>query len=589
MAGGPGVLDSIRKRFEQLPFRAKLNALAALAAGGLAIVLAVSLMSGLLNTWLLRRIERGYYPAVQATRDLQGTLAAVQRQLQDALAANDRTQLTEADSLRRLFARQALAQRDNPVLRTGEMAFVDSVMGDYYALARRTTERMLGGSWNDTIQQQMELMTAKYRAVRDRLAALSSTNAAAIDGAFARAFLIQTLGWIVIALVLVAGIVLGLGASRVAQESVTGQLGKAVRAADLLARGEIPSDLGGGGADEIGRLLHAMQGMVAYLREMSEAAQRIARGDLSAQTKPRSAEDVFGNAFSEMNAYLQSTAEVAAAIAEGDLSVRVTPRSQHDAFAMALQTMVANLSRVISEVRGGADSITEAASQLTSASQSLSEATQNEAATVAETAAGLETLNQSVAETAGHARDVEKMAASGARDAERTGEAMEATVAAMEAITGRLQVIESIASQTNLLALNAAIEAARSGEAGAGFAVVADEVRKLALKSQTASEEIGDQATASRDTVRKAGTSLTALVASIRATAERIAKVAAASDEQAASLKEASQALGEVDDITHRNAASAQQLAAMAEEMTAQAETLRTAAAFFRVRVEGRP
>jgi methyl-accepting chemotaxis protein len=590
MAGGPGVLDSIRRRFEQLPFRAKLNALTAVAAGGLAIVLAVSLASGLLNTWLLRRIERGYYPAVAATRDLQGSLAAVQRQLQDAYAAHDPTGLTEADSLRRLFAGHARRQRANPVLRAGDMAAVDSVMGDYYALARRTTERMIGGVVNDTVQQQMELMTAQYRAVRDRLTALSSANAAAIEGAFARAFLIQTLGWLVMALVLVAAIVLGLGASRLAQESVTGQLGKAVRAADLLARGEMPSDLGGGGAaDEIGQLLHAMQGMVAYLREMAEAAQRIARGDLSVQTKPRSAEDVFGHAFGEMNAYLRSTAEVAAAIAEGDLSVRVTPRSQNDAFAVALQAMVANLSRVIGEVRGGADSITEAASQLTSASQSLSEATQNEAATVAETAAGLETLNLSVAETAGHARDVEKMAATGARDAERTGEAMEATVAAMEAITGRLQVIESIASQTNLLALNAAIEAARSGEAGAGFAVVADEVRKLAQKSQHASEEIGEQATSSRDTVRKAGTSLAALVASIRATAERFAKVAAAADEQAVSLREASQALGEVDDITHRNAASAQQLAAMAEEMTAQAETLRIAAAFFRVRVEGRP
>jgi methyl-accepting chemotaxis protein len=114
-------------------------------------------------------------------------------------------------------------------------------------------------------------------------------------------------------------------------------------------------------------------------------------------------------------------------------------------------------------------------------------------------------------------------------------------------------------------------------------------VRKLAQKSQHASEEIGEQATASRDTVRKAGTSLAALVTSIRATAERFAKVSAASDEQAAALREASQALGEVDDITHRNAAAAQQLAAMAEEMTAQAETLRIAAAFFRVHVEGRP
>lgn len=202
------MLDSIRRRFEQLPFRSKLNALAGLAAGGLAIVLAVSLASGLFNTFLVRRIERGYYPAVEAARDLEGSLAAIQRQFQDVLVANDRAQLAGADSLRAVFAQRALAQQDNPVLRAGEMATVDSVMGAYYALARRTTVLMLGGVWTDSIQQQMELMTAKYRAVRDRLAALSAANTAAIKGAFRRAFVIQTVGWVVIALVLVAAIVL---------------------------------------------------------------------------------------------------------------------------------------------------------------------------------------------------------------------------------------------------------------------------------------------------------------------------------------------------------------------------------------------
>lgn len=53
-----------------------------------------------------------------------------------------------------------------------------------------------------------------------------------------------------------------------------------------------------------------------------------------------------------------------------------------------------------------------------------------------------------------------------------------------------VETISNIADQTNLLALNAAIEAARAGDAGRGFAVVAEEVRKLAEQSSNAARNI---------------------------------------------------------------------------------------------------
>ncbi|WNG39735.1 HAMP domain-containing protein [Archangium violaceum] len=285
---------------------------------------------------------------------------------------------------------------------------------------------------------------------------------------------------------------------------------------------------------------------------------------------------------------LRTAADVLTEISRGNLVRRIEVGSKDEVGVLmgAASEMLSYLSRIIGEIRAGAQGLASAASQLSGTSQALSMGTREQVASVEESTMSLSLMRASIERTASNSQLMEQMALRGVKHAEASGKAVEETVGAMKTIVEKISIIDDIAYQTHMLALNAAIEAARAGEHGRGFAVVAAEVRKLAERSRAAAQEILDVAGSSMKVAESSSALLEELVPSIRQTAELVQDVAADCAGESQAVMQMNQAMRQVDQVAQSSASAAEELSATAEEVATQAEALRRLVAFFQVGTE---
>src|ERR1039457_6769200 len=292
-----------------------------------------------------------------------------------------------------------------------------------------------------------------------------------------------------------------------------------------------------------------LDAVITPLNVAANYVDRISKGDV-----PSPITDTYQGEFNtiknNLNTLIVAMNDVtrsAEEIAQGNLTVTIRERSAQDKLMQALVSMVAGLTRTVTDIRSIAGEVSSASQSISAASVQVSNGATAQAASAEEASSSMEEMVSNIKQNADNAQQTDKIATKSSKDAQDSGKCVLEAVSAMKEIASKISIIEEIARQTNLLALNAAIEAARAGEHGKGFAVVAAEVRKLAERSQKAAGEINQLSGTTVRVSEKAGEMLEKLVPDIQKTAELVQEITAASKEQDTGAEQINKALVELE------------------------------------------
>ncbi|WP_218109784.1 HAMP domain-containing methyl-accepting chemotaxis protein [Oligoflexus tunisiensis] len=307
----------------------------------------------------------------------------------------------------------------------------------------------------------------------------------------------------------------------------------------------------------------------------------------------KAAADNFDSAFLLM--VLMSVVGIAFGLAFGYLVVQGVTKVLKQVFGglqkcstEELEGASATLHSIMNSLSDGSQQVASASTQVSNASQALAEGANEQAASLEETSSSLEEMASMTTQSNNNAQEVNSLMMKSGELINQCQDSMNRLVKAIEEIKSSsdetakiVKTIDEIAFQTNLLALNAAVEAARAGDAGRGFAVVADEVGNLAQRASEAARNTGTLIEQSvKNSERGVGVAqdtakaLETVISSSQKVAGLIAEIAASSKEQSQGISQINQAVTQLDSVTQQNSSAAEESAAASEELNAQADQL---------------
>ncbi|WP_100657698.1 methyl-accepting chemotaxis protein [Alteromonas flava] len=486
------------------------------------------------NVDLLDDAKDVQFPALIDSREALVNMEKVKDTLSAAVTTGDEESLERAEEFAAITqAKLSDIGKVDPTLRA-ESSQILNLFNDYYETAFSVSQSMVDGTADfSKLAQQSQEMNDAFDAATSQLDSFSDKRLKTFQNAIEESNdSAQSL--IYIGLVMGVGTTLLLFATALpVVTSLRSSIVDVVKSLKDIAQedGDLTVRIETKNKDEIGDLVYWFNQFVTKLqnvvREICESSMPLA--DLA-------------NNLNQVSDQTQTT-------------ISAQQRSAADA-----KTAVDNMTMSVNSV---ATSAAEAAEAATNASTAASDGQR----VVNSTVNSIQTLADSVEETAEVIRKLEA-------DSNQVGVV--------------LDVIKGIAEQTNLLALNAAIEAARAGEQGRGFAVVADEVRTLASRTQKSTEEIQatieqlqtaarsavtvmgkgtEQASVSVDEANKAGQSLAVINETIAKITQMNDLIANSTGEQQAVADSISANVDDINSRTHDTARSSSQLGEVSQEL----------------------